>query len=60
MLSILQSTYVVLAATSYLDLYYVNNYIDWDQFNTLYIDIFFLKKLTLYYYIKVRINGKSS
>ena len=27
MLSILQNTHVVLAATSYLDLYYVNNYI---------------------------------
>ena len=40
MLSILQSTHIVLATTSYLDLYYVNNYINWDQFNTLYIDNF--------------------
>ena len=30
MLSILRSMYIVLAATSNLDLYYVNNYIDWD------------------------------
>ena len=30
MLFILQSAHVILATTSYLDLYYVNNYIDWD------------------------------
>jgi hypothetical protein len=41
MLFILQSVYVVLVTTSYPDLYYVNNYINWDQFNTLYMDNFF-------------------
>ena len=30
MLSILQSAYIISAAISYLDLYYVNNYINWD------------------------------
>jgi hypothetical protein len=38
---ILRSVYIVPATTSYLDLYYVNNYINWDQFNTLYMDNFF-------------------
>ena len=32
--------HAVPAVTSYPNLYYVNNYIDWDQFNTLYIDNF--------------------
>ena len=45
MLSILRSAYITPATTSYLDLYYINNYINWDQFNTLYIDNF-LKKGT--------------
>ena len=40
MLSILQSIYIVSAATSNPDLYYVNNYINWDQYNTLYLDNF--------------------
>jgi hypothetical protein len=40
MLFILQSVYIALAATSYLNLYYINNYINWDQFNTLYMDNF--------------------
>ena len=38
--SILQSAHIVPAATSYPDLYYVNNYINWDQYNTLYLDNF--------------------
>jgi Plavaka transposase len=38
--SILRSAHVVPAATSCPDLYYVNNYIDWDQYNTLYSDNF--------------------
>jgi len=37
---ILQSAYIILAATSCLDLYYINNYINWDQCNTLYLDNF--------------------
>ena len=40
MLSILRSAYIILAATSYPDLYYVNNYINQDQYNTLYSDNF--------------------
>ena len=38
--SILQSVYIVLATTSNPDLYYINNYIDWDQYNTLYLNNF--------------------
>jgi hypothetical protein len=40
-LFILQSVHIVPATTSYPDLYYINNYINWDQFNTLYMDNFF-------------------
>ena len=36
MQSILQSAHVVPAGYSYLDLFYINNYVDWDQYNTLY------------------------
>ncbi len=43
--SILQSAHIILAATSHPDLYYINNYINWDQYNTLYLDNF-LKKGT--------------
>ena len=38
--SILRSAHVVPAATSYPDLYYVNNYINQNQYNTLYSDNF--------------------
>ena len=38
--SILQNAYIVLAATFYPNLYYINNYINWDQYNTLYLDNF--------------------
>ena len=38
---ILQNTHIVPAATSCPDLYYINNYINWDQYNTLYLDNFF-------------------
>ena len=38
--SILQNTHVIPAATSCPDLYYINNYINWDQYNTLYLDNF--------------------
>ena len=32
--------HIVPAVTYCLDLYYINNYIDWDQYNTLYLDNF--------------------
>ena len=41
--SILQSTHIIPATTFYPDLYYINNYINWDQYNTLYLDNFFKK-----------------
>ena len=34
--SILQSAYIIPASYSHPDLFYINNYIDWDQYNTLY------------------------
>ena len=43
--SVLRSAYIIPATISCPDLYYINNYINWDQYNTLYLDNF-LKKGT--------------
>ena len=40
MQSILQSAHVVPAGYSHSDLFYINNYVDWDQYNTLYLPDF--------------------
>ena len=45
MLIILKSAHVILAAEKNFKLHYINNYINWDQYNTLYDENFLTNEI---------------